>query len=453
MISKKILSGLVLNSANDMRTQGFDIDLEDFTRKLEAAKESYDAIARLAVELQNTPLRTDWPYEEPNDWDAIRSAMAPDVREGYWQTPDLKKAAERVMAGFTGSVCGCMLGKPVEIWATLGELRKAGEQVGEWPFTDYLSMDFMKAVGRRHPSFGETTRRNIRHVAPDDDINYSVLGMLVLEKYGVDFTHKQLGQEWIQHIAPFQAWGPERTVLLKSALNTLPGGVKEIPSEWTTTFNPGSELCGALIRADAYGYACPGNPMLASELAYRDASFTHLRTGIYATQYVAAVMALYFLMEGDETGNDRLLPFEQALNYIPRKSRFHHIASDSLRRVKEKDNWLDAYESIHGEYKAFTHCMVYQEIGTLMVTLKFAGDVGDGICKQVMTGNDTDSFGATAGSILGIFFGPGHLEERWTAPFNNRIHTTLANFHEQDLAALTERMGRLPALVEQAGSQ
>jgi hypothetical protein len=44
--------------------------------------------------------------------------------------------------------------------------------------------------------------------------------------------------------------------------------------------NPKDEYCGALIRADAYGYACPGRPALAAELAWRDASLTHRRTGI-----------------------------------------------------------------------------------------------------------------------------------------------------------------------------
>ena len=38
-----------------------------------------------------------------------------------------------------------------------------------------------------------------------------------------------------------------------------------------------------MIRADAYGYACPGRPELAAELAWRDAGLTHRRTGIYGT--------------------------------------------------------------------------------------------------------------------------------------------------------------------------
>jgi ADP-ribosylglycohydrolase len=82
-----------------------------------------------------------------------------------------------------------------------------------------------------------------------------------------------------------------------------------------------------------------------------------------------------------------------------------------------------------------------------MNTLRFATDVGDGICKQVMQGNDTDSYGARAGSMLGVYFGPGHLEERWLKPFNDTLHTTLAAFHEQRLSEVARRMGELPALV------
>jgi hypothetical protein len=67
-----------------------------------------------------------------------------------------------------------------------------------------------------------------------------------------------------------------------------------------------------------------------------------------------------------------------------------------------------------------------------------------------MQGNDTDSYGATAGSLLGAYFGPGHLEERWLEPFHDTIHVALANFHEQSLSALAKRMGKLPSLVEEA---
>ena len=73
--------------------------------------------------------------------------------------------------------------------------------------------------------------------------------------------------------------------------------------------------------------------------------------------------------------------------------------------------------------------------------------MGHGIGLQVSQGNDTDSYGATAGSLLGAWFGPGHLEQRWLEPFGDRIHTTLADFHEQSLSAVAARMAALPRLA------
>jgi ADP-ribosylglycohydrolase len=40
----------------------------------------------------------------------------------------------------------------------------------------------------------------------------------------------------------------------------------------------------------------------------------------------------------------------------------------------------------------------------------------------------------TFGSILGAYSGPEGLEARWLAPFNDDIHTALAQFYERSLS-------------------
>jgi ADP-ribosylglycohydrolase len=62
-------------------------------------------------------------------------------------------------------------------------------------------------------------------------------------------------------------------------------------------------------------------------------------------------------------------------------------------------------------------------------------------------GNDVDCFGELIGSILGAYFGPGHLEEHWLAPFNDEIRTGLACFYERSLSKVAKRMGELPKRV------
>jgi len=324
---------------------------------------------------------------------------------------------------------------------SLREIREALEAVDQWPLRDYISEEALERLGRRHGSWHETVRGKIRYVAPDDDINYTILGMMVLEKYGLGFTKGDLRDLWIEHLPIGITFGPERQVLIKAGMATISNGDRDRFEEWVSLINPGNELCGAVIRADAYGYACPGNPELASELAWRDSSFTHRKTGIYGTMFIAAAISLA------QVTSDRMEIFERALQYIPRRSRFHEIISDCLREVKEATDWLDGYERIHGKYSEFCHCRVYQEIGTLMNTLKFAEDVWDGVCKQVSQGNDTDSFGATAGSILGAYFGPEGPDPKRLECFNDNIHTGMALFFESSLSKLADRMGRLPGLT------
>ena len=135
---------------------------------------------------------------------------------------------------------------------------------------------------------------------------------------------------------------------------------------------------------------------------------------------------------------------DQALKRIPAQSRLAAIISDSLDKVASADSWMEAYQSIHGRYQQYTHCQMYQEIGTLINTLKFADSVGQGICIQVSQGNDTDSFGATAGSVLGCLLGPGYLDPKWLAPLNSRIAHGLSDFHEYEMPAIAARMSQLP---------
>lgn len=193
-----------------------------------------------------------------------------------------------------------------------------------------------------------------------------------------------------------------------------------------------------MIRADAYGYACPGNPELAVELAHRDASLTHRKNGIYDSMFAAAAIAVA------PVAKNPLEIFDLELRFIPQRSRFFKIVSDSLSEVQKARDYWDGYRRIHGKYAEYSHCRVFQESDTLINTLRFADDIGDGICKQVMQGNDTDSYGATVGSILGLYFGPSKLEERWLSPLNDRIHTSLTEFHETSLGAVAERVSCLP---------
>ena len=425
----------------DRAEQGRDVSglLEAVT----ASPDDYQELFDVGRRIDSSVSLPSWCYIEPSDWAGIvdqRLAAGPTARLSRTTFTDVPA---RARAGFLGSVAGCILGKPVEIMSTYDELKLALSAIGDWPLNDYISERIVSAGGLRemHPDWPESVRENIKWVPADDDINYTLLGMMTLEAHGTGFSKDDLRRMWLHNIPLGFTWGPERGFLTKQGLLM---GVEDEPTmdleALPDTWNPNSELCGAMIRADAYGYAAPGRPDIASELAWRDASMTHRGNGIYGAQFAAAAISVAFIAKDWEE------IATIALSYVPSRSRFAEIVSDSIDRIREADDWVDGYRSIHGRYERYGHCKVFQETGTLINTLRFATSVGDGICKQVSQGNDTDSYGATAGAILGVFFGPGHLEDRWLAPFNDVIHTRLAGFYESSLTAAADRVANLTAL-------
>jgi hypothetical protein len=163
----------------DKTEQGRDV--AGLAARVDALPDDYQAIADLAAAIDAAPLKPDWPYVEPSDLDGIRAE-----RTGS-ELPEttVPDAAARAEAGFLGSVAGCILGKPVELFLTMAELRPALERIGEWPLRDYISerLGGADGLGRLSRDWPETVRERIRWVAADDDINYSLLGLLVLEQH------------------------------------------------------------------------------------------------------------------------------------------------------------------------------------------------------------------------------------------------------------------------------
>lgn len=436
LLPPEALRGLLRQVLDDKAEQGHVVAGLDAA--LAALPSSYDDLAAFAERLAELPMRDDWEFVEPDDLPSIRAecdaARAPD------NAAEQRAVASRIETAWLARVAGCVLGKPFEFDPTLDELRGVLEPAGEWPLRDYVTAATNATLRDPQAQSPECVRENLAHVPEDDDLNYTVLALVLLEQHGASFTHDDLRRLWLLNLPVAATFGPERTQLLAAGLATLAGwaGVDVDDSRWTAVLNPADEHCGALIRADAYGYASPGQPERAAALAYRDASLTHRRTGVYGAMWVAAAIATALVSD------DWRAVGATALAHVPQRSRFARIVADSLTEVDAATDWLDGYARIHGRYAAYSHCRVYQEVGTLLNTLRFADDVGHGIGLQVCQGNDTDSFGATAGSLLGALHGPDGFDRRWIAPFRDEIHLALACVHEHSLSALATRMAALP---------
>ena len=442
--SKGAIRSMLSAMINYMAYQGYDT--QEAAQRFPSLPDSYDCLIDFAHEVRALPMRSDWRYVEPMAWEDVAREMHPQRMRHETAAPN--DAKQRVHAAFIGSVLGCMLGKPLEIDADMHELKRAGMACGQWPLTDWVSEAFLEKLGRRHPTWHGTTLGSITCAVPDDDIHYTVLGMLNLERFGSGLSTDGVRQIWQRHQNINYTWGAERAIMTRIAVSFLndhamPPLTVEEYALWAETINPTAESCGAAIRADAYGYAFPGRPDEAARLAFIDASFTHRRTGVYSAMFIAAALAVMPMVA------DPMAAFEAALDYVPQNSRFYEITRSCMDIVAQAGGFEEAYEQIHARYSLYRHCHVYQEIGTLINTLKHAESIWHGVCLQVMQGGDTDSFGATAGSLLGMRFGPaGHDADR-VKQLHDTIRLDLLDFPPMTLDALATRMSKLSTDVLQ----
>ncbi len=98
------------------------------------------------------------------------------------------------------------------------------------------------------------------------------------------------------------------------------------------------------------------------------------------------------------------------------------------REHRDFDTVVDLLHERHGATHHWVHAV--PNTALLAAALTHAdGDFTASICRAVSGGWDTDSVGATAGSVAGLLAGsPRALPERWTAPLKNRLATSVGDF-------------------------
>ncbi len=95
-------------------------------------------------------------------------------------------------AAWLGRATGCLLGKPVEK-LPLEAIRQLAQSTGNWPLTTYFTARGVPAdLLRPHPwnrrSANNSLAENIDGMPEDDDLNYPLLNLLLLQRHGRAFT-------------------------------------------------------------------------------------------------------------------------------------------------------------------------------------------------------------------------------------------------------------------------
>ena len=403
-------------------------------------------LRELYDELTALPVKRDFAYYEPDSlyeiikasaggFDAVRTDIDPDKFEGAW----------------LGRCIGCALGKPLETSPfTCGRDGIAGSQfvyewfkgAGAYPINDYVpshsacEQQYGICVERGSaPSF----RENIAYMQTDDDIRYMVLALMLLENKGLDFTVRDVCDIWRRNLPVDLLYTAERQAYLNACDADLMLYESKDKYEYIRMHNnPYREWIGAQIRVDVYAYACAGDPQRAARLAYTDASFSHVKNGVYGALFCAAMIAEAFV------SNDVQQVINAGLSVIPQKSRLYSAVKRACELARDAKSELELAQKINTEFSAYHPIHTINNAAVCAGAIIYGkGDFTASVTAAVLGGWDTDCNGATVGSVLGAMNGAGGIDDKWKLPLNDTLYSSIPGFHPISISECALRSYKL----------
>lgn len=420
------------------KEEGYDVT-EVEKKALGIESMALSELKALLEDLERCPFRQDFPYKEPSDLPGI-IAERPRKPEKISVKLSDEELLDKIYGGWLGRCAGCLLGKPVEGFSR-EQIEVWLNTAGEYPLKDYFPpilnlpeeapkwlKDRLLYIDRMFKRTGSgVLRGQISRMARDDDIDYTIINLHILENYGMNFTAMNVGETWLYLLPYLQVYTAER-----AAYRNLVNGLQ--PPETAIYMNPYREWIGAQIRADMWGYVSPGNPDLAASLAYNDASLSHVKNGIYGEMFVSAMISAAFATNSVEE------IIEIGLSTIPRRSRLAEAVRDVLAWSKKYDDWRDTWRKIFEKYGRYHFVHTINNAAIVVMGLLYGrGDYEKSITISVMAGLDTDCNGATVGSIMGVILGAKNLPEKWIKPLNDTVESYVIGYNNSRISSLANR--------------
>ncbi|MFE7233359.1 ADP-ribosylglycohydrolase family protein [Streptomyces sp. NPDC002405] len=357
---------------------------------------------------------------EPTDLAAIK-ALCP-AWPGQPGAPAPPATAERLEAAWLGRAAGCLLGKPVEKLPLTG-IRQLARATGNWPLSTWFTgkgvpEDLTAAYPWNRRSAADSLAENIDGMPEDDDLNYPLLNLLLLQRHGKRFTTTDTARLWLDELPAGRTFTAERV-----AYRNLLLGIE--PPLTARQRNPFREWIGALIRADMHGWTNAGDPAAAAAQAHRDATLTHTANGVYSAMFAAAVISTA------ATGtHDVHTCLATGLTVVPPGSRLARAVRHAVQLAQTHEDFDTVVDELHATHADCHWVHAVPNTALVAAALTHAdGDFTGSVCRAVSGGWDTDSNGATAGGVAALLAGsPNALPDRWTAPLKNRLATSVGDF-------------------------
>jgi len=387
-----------------------------------------EAALTTAIKEAKEIAKNDVNPNEPNDYAAIRALC----KGGNTPAKTIPDLANRMAGALLGRFAACTLGAPVELWS-IENMQKLADYCGmPFPPQDYWTkVDSPWSLRYQVDAKEKYTRDGMKGVPVDDDTTYTILGLMIVERFGFDFTTEDVGQIWKEIL-------PHACTAEDIALKNLKAG---IPAKDAADINnPYCQWIGADIRADGFAFAAAGDPELAASMGYRDAYLSHRRNGIYGEMYFAAAEAAAFTVD---------CPVEAlriAMNEIPTTCALYkdlewafEVGPTLADYQAARDAVDKRFEGMHPVHTNNNACL------TVFALMMGKGDFTKTVGDIIAMGLDNDCTGATAGAILGAVVGRGGIAPHWTKNFNDEVRTYIVG---AECLSIEETISRFVRLVE-----
>jgi len=391
--------------------------------------EAERALRTALVKVKALPVDRAMRSREPDNLSAIRR-LRPRGPRALWTGFDEARYREKVGGALLARMAGCTLGAIVELWSVDRMKAWAGTIGDTFPPVDYWSRAWAPHEVRYQMSECRAyTRSAMDGVPVDDDVAYTLLGLLIAEDHGLDFTTGDVGTAWLKYL-PYACTAEE------VALRNLRRGVPARKA--AERDNPFVQWIGADIRSDPWAYLAPGLPERAADMAYRDAYLSHRRGGIYGEMYFAAVQAAAFAVD------DPVEAVRIGLTEIPRDCSLARDVRWALGAGRDLRGYADARAAVDARFKGMHPVHTNNNACLTIFGLMIGGtDVTRVLSEVVAMGLDNDCTAATAGSIVGAGVGRKGVPAHWHRRFNDTVRSYLIGRPTFRISSLVDRFARL----------
>lgn len=371
-------------------------------------------------------------WREPDHWEeAYRESEGAEPRPITYGESELRS---RLAGAWLGRAAGALIGRPFEgrhreeAWPLL-------KDSGFWPLTKLPSLsdlapERVDRLRRIQPLALEGLVGPPRIMEDDPSMDYPLLALMTLERHGADFSASDAASLWLE-LVPLLRWSEAERTACRNLMNGF------LPPESARHINPCREWLGAMKRADLYGWTCPGDPAAASYLAAKDASISHVKNGLYAAMWTAAMNAAAFA-----AGSVNEI-IEAGFTVLPKKSRL----CSALARVREqKESGLSHDEFLERLHEEWNDRLDHEGCHAISNSMSVLGALlwgeGDyrlsvGLAAQSLFRSGSNA--ATVGGILGAWRGEDALPNSYILPLGGSLRTGLCHFGSLEYGEVADR--------------